>query len=1560
MHEMFSYVLNKKDLSKAGDLFQVADEVILKDLPAIINKIIDITSQADYSHNLNDQSVVEICITRITSAIRENGSVELQGLALVSLLQTCLNHNLRPTTPDAAPPHAKIAADIVACIFLHYQQHSVMTVALPVAVKLLHKGNSELSRSISSYLSLAAIHSAPLLAQHTHTIVDSVIAGNYSLARILPGLYSESQDPLHRHVMTLVSLLPRCHNTSDCQPLLQLFSLVAAHNPALLENSLPQLLECLSHHTTVAATLKVVLQLARWRPALLTPYLAKFKAAVETQTEARTLGLQVVLVLGKVSSDSAKIALDYTAEHLPSVDKTGLPDVLSEVASVVSEHQDSVSEELLLAVRACESAAAHSTLMRIQGSNSNTNSANSNNIKHSNSGGITIVTISSNTDVVPAANHTNTAPFSTNNSMDTNKLEKSELKFSGYDCSKVPDARSKGLKDGMVSGSRDLHNGGSSYSSKDFLTGGKDTHIKFADGGADIAARNAAAISGGNKTAQIASGNINNNANVSANNKGGLHRHQHAAVSVSSSAQRHSNVAGGGGGSSVVARQTIGTSVASWQSGGTNVPQWQQTSGTSITMRPSSSVASAASRQHKYQKHNSSAAAAAAAAAGVAASVPTGAENWRSTSRLVTSSNRSMPRLNALTSGPGSNSSGRLGSSSIQLNKSLTRLNTSHHALTNITTRSITALTAPQATRPLSTHLPPATTSTHTVPHAFSGFESPVPFSALPASNMLPSAKLPNNGLPVMPTGNGNPLSLGIPITQSITNVTRPSSANKRLSSNMGGLVPANTSSGNSVAKVLHGTGTSAGQRLPQLSEHSRVALSSSPSPVLFGATARGGNSGNKLLATSHAVTQGNSTGTYSPINAADGLVYMTTTPTESTTPADCSTPCKSKSSSVGTLRDSCENTGPASTGGGCSSFVPSSVTTITTTAANTTPITTCSSGAMTSTSSGSVCDSAGSLSNNNNANNNTSNHNNNNNYALINSGGNNNKMSSGNTTTISRMEYRQQQQQYQQSYSVQPQQQIYGNIYSTQTNNLEVGGSSSSSGGGGGGCGFSSVTGGGGLKKVKGFACEAGPEPPPASSSVLRSSVNGTGNSGTAAADPQRVSVFEPFAMKDTVQHFCEKHRDKIKTYMQKVFVKLPLPVKCLIEERKRRKYAKLFFSCQGKGEHCLYNSQLFCIKVRYPRVWIHLMFLALQARSPSALSSRETQVSSLRHCWETFNGDANVTFLTLVTAAFPQAKDMDVLMQELRTNRFFDVFEYNGLEQQWGCFLCNHPDKAQGFVQEDTPVIEGQLKEKKSKWKFFRKWRTRYFTLSGAHLSYRGEHGDRVEEKGDIDVQQIRSVKVSKSGRHIPKAFEIFTDDKSFVLKAKDSSNAEEWVRCLSIVVAQQHVRDKSSSARSVPLYSSNSMPLHHHHSTPSYRANKTSAAGVCSSNNSVWPSSQVSSNTSLPRSSLLYSPHGSVAAAPHPLLPVTAAVPGNPITGPINPVTRPISLTPGSINPVAGPIINAVTAPVAGAMGAASGPPLSGLPALLSQQHTAAIQLAKNSSTLPPGLHLVRSNV
>lgn len=45
------------------------------------------------------------------------------------------------------------------------------------------------------------------------------------------------------------------------------------------------------------------------------------------------------------------------------------------------------------------------------------------------------------------------------------------------------------------------------------------------------------------------------------------------------------------------------------------------------------------------------------------------------------------------------------------------------------------------------------------------------------------------------------------------------------------------------------------------------------------------------------------------------------------------------------------------------------------------------------------------------------------------------------------------------------------------------------------------------------------------------------------------RISVFEPYPMRDTVQHFCEKHLDKIKAYMDNVAMRLPPPAKCTIE---------------------------------------------------------------------------------------------------------------------------------------------------------------------------------------------------------------------------------------------------------------------------------------------------------------------------------------------------------------------------------------------------------------------------
>ena len=70
MQELFAVVLNEKDLSKAGELFSLDDREIEPDLTEVLERIGQIVDSNDYVTSSNDQSVVEICVTRVLSAIR--------------------------------------------------------------------------------------------------------------------------------------------------------------------------------------------------------------------------------------------------------------------------------------------------------------------------------------------------------------------------------------------------------------------------------------------------------------------------------------------------------------------------------------------------------------------------------------------------------------------------------------------------------------------------------------------------------------------------------------------------------------------------------------------------------------------------------------------------------------------------------------------------------------------------------------------------------------------------------------------------------------------------------------------------------------------------------------------------------------------------------------------------------------------------------------------------------------------------------------------------------------------------------------------------------------------------------------------------------------------------------------------------------------------------------------------------------------------------------------------------------------------------------------------------
>ncbi|XP_009994014.1 PREDICTED: ventricular zone-expressed PH domain-containing protein homolog 1 isoform X2 [Chaetura pelagica] len=334
MHQLFGLVLAQKDLSRAGDLFSLEDAEIEGSLSEALEQIRLISSSADYQTNDNDQAVVEICITRITTAIRETASIDKHGKALVALWESCLEHNLKPSGKDEDTPHAKIASDIMSCILQNYNRPPVMALAVPVAVKFLQRGNKELCRNMSSYLSLAAIAKVELLADHADTIVRSVLQGNSMLLRVLPALYEEQPQPINLHLRELVALAPGLEQTEQHHLLRLCQSVARKKELGVLKECVPFLLGQLRDPNHSDIILSTLLELASYEPAALATSLPVLKEIGESFPGLIGQTAKIFGAVGHIDEERARTCLLYLVNQLANMEHSFHHILLLEIKSL--------------------------------------------------------------------------------------------------------------------------------------------------------------------------------------------------------------------------------------------------------------------------------------------------------------------------------------------------------------------------------------------------------------------------------------------------------------------------------------------------------------------------------------------------------------------------------------------------------------------------------------------------------------------------------------------------------------------------------------------------------------------------------------------------------------------------------------------------------------------------------------------------------------------------------------------------------------------------------------------------------------------------------------------------------------------------------------------------------------------------------------------------------------------------------------------------------------------------------------------------------------------------
>ncbi|CAJ0566840.1 unnamed protein product, partial [Mesorhabditis spiculigera] len=289
-----------------------------------------------------------------------------------------------------------------------------------------------------------------------------------------------------------------------------------------------------------------------------------------------------------------------------------------------------------------------------------------------------------------------------------------------------------------------------------------------------------------------------------------------------------------------------------------------------------------------------------------------------------------------------------------------------------------------------------------------------------------------------------------------------------------------------------------------------------------------------------------------------------------------------------------------------------------------------------------------------------------------------------------------------------------------------------------------------------------------------------------------------------DVVRQFVDHRRSKIRRYVEEVSSRMPIPVQCTVEGGKGKHRMRIHFSCQVRSTYCIFHADnLYGMKTKSPSLWLHLMFLQMESSSLTQTGQVLCQSSgayrTLANCWSCLPSAVTKgrPFVTLVTSAFPPQKEQEKLARELDENALWEFFQLDAVTSKWACLSCAHPDRVRTFVEEK--MLCGELKEKRGRWKFLRRWHTKFFTLSTASLTYTTgmpSSGEVVRqnnhfESPSIDLRTIRVVRSlsrgNKKRKSLRKAFEICTqENKSYVLKATDERKAEEWLQCLQVAIA------------------------------------------------------------------------------------------------------------------------------------------------------------------------------
>lgn len=207
---------------------------------------------------------------------------------------------------------------------------------------------------MASYLSLAAIEYTTLLVPFINLILNSLLSGNYSFARVVLQLYEiSSESAIITRTPAIINILPECDKI-DKNILLQLIATIVQSNSTtnngislLIIDKLPQFFDLILNSATATQALMVLLRVAEKKPVVFHEYMGLLILTAQKLPNTICLIGQILSAIGRKNKDKAQMALEFIMKNLPNIEMM----ILQEAVKLCSKYPVLFNDKLTQVIR---------------------------------------------------------------------------------------------------------------------------------------------------------------------------------------------------------------------------------------------------------------------------------------------------------------------------------------------------------------------------------------------------------------------------------------------------------------------------------------------------------------------------------------------------------------------------------------------------------------------------------------------------------------------------------------------------------------------------------------------------------------------------------------------------------------------------------------------------------------------------------------------------------------------------------------------------------------------------------------------------------------------------------------------------------------------------------------------------------------------------------------------------------------------------------------------------------------------------------------------------------